>query len=462
MKFAKVWMAACVIVVTAQAAAQTIVVDTQHVLRTDSDRVVGINLNYIRDHDKNRESGARTLEAALKEMSPGCLRYPGGNKSNYHFWSRKFWTSPKPQAIWYGNMSNNLLDFDDYSKLVKAVGAQPYIVVACPSVEWSAKEKEKHIQNASTWVAYAKKNNYQVKYWEIGNENWNDCEISIEEVAARVIEFSKAMKLVDPTIKVGASGDTWDWRSKFIPEAAPHIDFVSMSTYNTWNWKSYDHYYTQKLDLVGGVGVAKRVIHRLPPEHRDRIEIVVAEMNSQDFSTDGWTPTNTIGHALVTFHTFGELLEDKKVPMAMLWTTRYLKEEQGSKSLFWGLGTKNEITPSGRAVAIWGNFVQDTMVSVTSDVTTIKVFASKSSKTNDLNVFIINKSPESVAKPFNLKIDSPVNYTHNQVYRFSGKDPNDLDPKWGEVVKATIKNNRVSGVSLPGVSITIISLNTGQ
>ncbi|EDM29455.1 hypothetical protein LNTAR_16933 [Lentisphaera araneosa HTCC2155] len=342
MKLAKLWMAAYLTLVTIQAIAQTIEVDTQQVLREGCDKVVGINLNYIRDHDKNRARGARKIRVALQDMKPGCLRYPGGNKSNYHFWSKAPWRSPKPQAIWYGNMSKNLLNFDEYMKLVKATGAHAYIVIACPSVKWSEEEKEKHLNNATSWVAYAKRKRYKVKYWEIGNENWNDRKIPIDEVATRVIEFSKAMKKIDPTIKIGASGDTWDWWSKFIPQAAPHIDFVSMSTYNTWNWKSYDYYYTNKLDLVGGIGVVKRITAQLPQEHKNRIEIVVAEMNSQDFSANGWASTNTLGHALVTFHTFGELLLEKRVAMAMLWTTRYLKEEDGSKSLFWGLGTKNE------------------------------------------------------------------------------------------------------------------------
>ena len=113
-------------------------------------------------------------------------------------------------------------------------------------------------------------------------------------MAAIVADFSRAMKAVDPTIQVGASG--WDgdaWWASFLPAAAPHIDFISLSLYNTWGWKSYDRFLRQpKPDLVGSVRNALAAIDRYVSEtDRSRLKVVVSETNSKDYSANGWLDT---------------------------------------------------------------------------------------------------------------------------------------------------------------------------
>jgi len=46
-----------------------LVVHSDCVLRTGADRFIGINLNYIRDHDKNRMRGARPIKDALRDRA---------------------------------------------------------------------------------------------------------------------------------------------------------------------------------------------------------------------------------------------------------------------------------------------------------------------------------------------------------------------------------------------------------
>ena len=64
---------------------EPIVVDTGKVLREHEENPLGINLNYIRDHDDNRADGAIPIEQAIREMGVRWLRYPGGEKSDWHF-----------------------------------------------------------------------------------------------------------------------------------------------------------------------------------------------------------------------------------------------------------------------------------------------------------------------------------------------------------------------------------------
>ena len=177
------------------------------VVRHDADRLFGINVNYIRDRDSNRPN-ARPLEAALDDMGARWLRFPGGEKSNYHLWSEPPYLHPAPISLgWYATPKGDRMDFDEFIRHVRATHSEPYVVVACSSEKQIGRTKPQQLEIAVAWVRYAKSKRYGVRYWEIGNENWNGNKATAVETAHTVVEFSRAMKAVDPSIFVGASGD---------------------------------------------------------------------------------------------------------------------------------------------------------------------------------------------------------------------------------------------------------------
>ena len=352
----------CLIVSSAHAE-DRVIVNPGVVLRTGADRVVGINLNYIRDHDENRQVGARPISDALKEMGCRWLRYPGGEKSDFHLWSTPPYQKPQPISLgWYKQPAGKRIDFDHYIELAKKVGATPYVVVAYDSEKRTGTTKDTFLENAVSLLQYANQiKKYGVQYWEIGNENWHNETGSAEELAEVVMEFSAAMKMVDPSIKIGASGSNQQWWTPFLQKAAPSIDFVSLSLYNAWEWGGYDYYPSHpENDLIRPVNQTLHAIDALPEEHRKRLRVIVAETNSKDYSQNGWTSENSIGHAVVTFDTLGRLILNDRVTSGMLWTTRWMSDEDAANSIWYGLDPKNNIMPSGRAVAIWGQFVYDT------------------------------------------------------------------------------------------------------
>ncbi|MCX7699037.1 MAG: discoidin domain-containing protein, partial [Candidatus Goldbacteria bacterium] len=66
-------------------------------------------------------------------------------------------------------------------------------------------------QMAAAWVRYANKiKNYNIKYWEIGNENGGQWEtggpLNMYDYTRRFIKFYEAMKAEDPTITIIAQG----------------------------------------------------------------------------------------------------------------------------------------------------------------------------------------------------------------------------------------------------------------
>ncbi len=437
-------------------------VDTAIVLRTGADKFIGINLNYIRDGDANRPDG-RPLVAALKDMGVRWLRFPGGEKSDFHLWSSEPpYNRPKPLALgWYGTAVGERMDFDQYMKCVRAVSAEPYLVVGYDSLERTKRTRAQWLENAVSWVRYANRTKkYGVKYWEIGNENWHNGTAKPDEMARIVTEFSRAMKAIDPTIQIGASGNNNTWWAAFLPLAAPALDFISMSLYNCWEWKNYRHFIEHPTEnTISDVTNALRAIDtHAPPADRSRLRVAVVETNSKDYSEGGWSDTNTLGHALVTFDTLGRVMAQPRVLNAMVWTTRWMKDTEAKASQWYALGAKNELMATGYALALWGKFVQADLVAVSGGSPTLTAYASRSADGRALRVWVLNRALEP-ANAVQLQIRSAVPYASRAtVHRLSGTGPDDAAPRWETPGSLRVTANAVAPFSCPPVSVTVLSL----
>lgn len=432
-------------------------VDSEHVLRNGADRWLGININYVRDHDANHPQG-RKLDHALKDLGVRWLRYPGGEKSNWYLWSNPPYERPEPVSLGnYVKFAGKRLDFDEFIASARAVGAEPYVVVGYNQT----RTKEQWIENAVTWVKYSNLvRKYGVKYWDIGNENWNNRTNDPAGTANIVAEFSRAMKAVDPSILIGSNGNNDGWWAKFLPGAAPYIDFISLSHYNTFGWKSYDYFPKHPAEsLVAGVRTALDAINRYaPPADRERLKVIVAETNSKDYSRpDPWPGDNTLGHALVAFETFGRVMREPRVLADMLWTTRWMNDNEALKSQWYALGKANEILPIGRAVALWGQFLQEKLIGVEGGTDMVSAYASRSADGKRLSIWVVNRGYEK-ADAVKLAVRSPVKFRKAEIHQFSGTGPNDSSPVWQQLPAAEVKRNSVKAPLCPGVSITVLSL----
>lgn len=458
-------MLTAILFTTARLGAQpdpvTLTVNTRHVVREGADRFVGINLNYLRDHDANRP-GARPLDTALAEMGTRWLRYPGGEKSNFYRWSEPPYTHPLPVSLgWYRGVKGQRMDFDQYVACTRKVGAEAYIVVGYSTEKASGLTETQWLESAAAWVRYANKvKKYGVRYWEIGNENWNSDKGTPEEMARIVTAFSRAMKAVDPTIKIGASGNSESWWKRFLPGAASSLDFLTLSVYNCWDWKGYEHFVSHPNEnTVRDVDVALAAIGRdAPAADRARLQVIVAETNSKDYSENGWPGTNTLGHTLVTFDTLGQIMARPNVLSAMVWTTRWVSDAEAAHSQWYGLGPTNALLPTGRAVALWGQFVQKKMVGVTGGNAQISGYASCSDDGKSLAIWIVNRSYQSV-NSLQVEIDSPRDFSVAGTYCLSGTGPEDASPNWGKAVKPSLQGKHLTGLTCPAVSVTVITLH---
>lgn len=439
----------------AQSLPDAITIDPSVILTDVSRHPIGIDINYLRDDDHNRPA-ARPLSSVLKEMGAGMLRYPGGEKSDWQFWSHAPWDRPDPQVNpgYVSDKGTDVLDFDEYMAYARSVGAEPYVVVGYDSFARTGKTKAQYLENAVEWVRYANVvRKYGVKYWEIGNENWNNRTGTAQELAQVVVEFSRAMKAVDPGIRVGASGNNSGWWAGLLPMAAKDMDFLVVSNYACYGWDSFaDYRDNPKIDLIGNAANAiSAITASAPASERARLVVVAAEANCA--YSNAWPNRNDLGHALVDIDMFGQMLLQEKIAYGMLWTTRWMDAEKPYEA-FYALGAENEIQPTGRAVAVWGNFLLDKMIAATR-TDRIITYASMNAATGGMNVFLLNK--DSTARKASVTISGREDYASVAVHRFTGTGDADTHPSWSSEGLVVFSGNK-SSVDLPGTSLTVLSL----
>jgi hypothetical protein len=428
------------------------VVHCRQVVRHDADMFFGVNLNYIRDRDSNRPQ-ARPLDAALRDLGARWLRFPGGEKSNYHLWSQPPYSKPAPKSLgWYATPQGDRMDFDEFMRHAAAARAEPFVVVGYESKERTGLTKRQWIEAAAAWVRYAKAKHYNVRYWEIGNENWAKRTVSPQDMARTVVEFSKAMKSADPSISVGASGENDRYWRDFLPIASSSLDFLTVSQYTGWAWGRYEHV-DDNPDLVDTARQAVEAISRYAmPNDRSRLRVIVAEANTKDYSDHGWSDANDLGHALVTFSTLGRLAKLPLVRATMVWTTRWMNDAEASQSPFYVLDAHNGLLPTGEAIRAWGAFIHSAFLSTEGGDAVNESFAARSEDGRQLTVWMINRgSTQAMAR---LSLDGPL-YRATSMSRFSGSSPTDRVPRWTDSPPPEVEAGKCEA-PLPPLSITVI------
>ncbi len=111
---------------------------------------------------------------------------------------------------------------DQWVQAIKAIGAQPLIIVPYSAVD--AANMVKHF-NKDT-------NNY-VQYWIVGNEP-DGAGISAATYSTNFNQDYDAMKAIDPTIKIGGGATAWDdapFLQTFLQQSGGRIDFVDFHGY---------------------------------------------------------------------------------------------------------------------------------------------------------------------------------------------------------------------------------------
>ena len=425
-------------------AAETIRVDTGDVIRTIEKSPLGINFNYMRDDDANTpDPDAPRLRDVLKDMGVKWVRYPGGEKSDHHRFALPPYDKPAPvvKGTRHGEYTNelegyDLFDFDEFVEAAREMDAEPIVVVAYDSVEFSRTELDEFIEHAVAWVRYANiTKKYNIRYWEIGNENWHPKSKNPMGKRSRdILKIAKAMRAVDPSIKLGSSGVD----GNIVGDV---LDFV---TYSNYAGMTIDKYRKAAKPVFSRLWKNVPHLQNMPLAGK---EIFAVEFNAVEF-TEPQAWNHDVTHCIELFDMMGQILSDARIDCAMIWGTRWMEEDH-SAYIWYTIDQNNALTPIGYIYSMWSKNLKPNMVQATGPEQT-RCFAMHDPKTGELSVMVVNQSEEAQT----VQIDSGKSFKTAKHQVFSGKNPDDI---WGTLTEKSSKVGKGTEFVLPPASANVIT-----
>ena len=172
--------------------------------------------------------------AGMKQVPASVIRFPGGCFASTYRWRDGIGdrdSRPVDFGHWWSFPMLNDLGTVEFLTMCQAIGSEPMLCV--PIMFDDA-------YNAADWVAFCNTDGHplhgkagiprapmQVKYWELDNETYR--RMDAITYAHRCVEFSRAMKKVDPEIKI-IMDCYWVYHralKEMIEIAGPDIDLVN-------------------------------------------------------------------------------------------------------------------------------------------------------------------------------------------------------------------------------------------
>jgi alpha-N-arabinofuranosidase len=197
------------------------------------------------------KDGYRTdVMDVVKKLGVTILRYPGGNFSSGYNWTDGI--GPKDQRpvrveLAWNALESNRFGTDEFLRYCERIGAEPYICIngGLGTVDDARRWVEYANEPRHTyWADQRRKNGreapYRVKYWGLGNEidgPWQLGHKNAEDYVKFAQEAAKAMRLVDGSIKLVASGssnygaDWLGWNRTVVNGLRNDIDYIALHTY---------------------------------------------------------------------------------------------------------------------------------------------------------------------------------------------------------------------------------------
>jgi alpha-N-arabinofuranosidase len=190
--------------------------------------------------------GVRNEQLDLyRKWKPTVLRFFGGCFSDLPAgrWEHSIGDidqRPSPNFDWVSAYQRIDFGTDEYMAFCREVGAVPQLTVGFGNgtPEDAAAWVEYCNGDSSTYYGSLRAKNghaspYKVKYWEVGNEQYGDWEVghtTAVKYAERYIDYYRAMKKIDSTIKIMINGDLWGfkWNDTIIKVAGDYIDIFSL------------------------------------------------------------------------------------------------------------------------------------------------------------------------------------------------------------------------------------------
>lgn len=203
--------------------------------------------------DYDRDDWRKDFVDTTKDLAPGAMRF-GGLFSRHYKWregvgpvSRR----PMMRNYFWGGKETNRVGTHEFVDFCRRVGAEPFYCVNFASdgekrfLSTPEGNRTGDAREAADWVSYAndpdnreRKQNgvpepYNLKVWQLGNEtSYGNRTFTLDQSVAATLDFAKAMRQRDPSLKLIGWGDHGAgnvlWASELLKRAGDQIDMVAM------------------------------------------------------------------------------------------------------------------------------------------------------------------------------------------------------------------------------------------
>lgn len=312
--------------------------------------------------DAERDIPRSDTKAAVEAMGVRALRYPGGCFSDTYHWrdgvgpkserplvKETFWTTVPQRLGGFGTSSTfastpddigkligppepNLLGTDEFLRYCLDVDAEPFLVV---NLGTGTPEE------AADWVRYCNVDRIAprpVTWWSIGNETWGTHEFAHskpEVYGRRVVEYARAMRAVDPTIKLVAvglpvhdsGGVMFDedgggmapipakvWNRGVLEQCADDIDLLSIH----WYFPGMIERPLQTSDDLRQLNTSPQLLDEVFSDTERFVDDLVGPDRRIDLSFDEWNRMVMFDDHLATNHPLGNAVFFAGVYNAMI------------------------------------------------------------------------------------------------------------------------------------------------
>jgi alpha-N-arabinofuranosidase len=303
---------------------------------------------------------------------------------------------------------------------------------------------------------------YGVKWWGIGNEmygKWQLGHMTLEHYAQKHNLFARAMRKVDPSIKLVAVGDTGKWSRGMLGNCADYTDLISEHFYRGEKESVIEHVW-QTVDAIR----SKVEAHH---SYREKIE----SLKGKDIriALDEWN----YWHRPYVYE-YGELGCRYTLKDALGIATGLHEMIRNSDMIFMAnyaqtvnvIGciktTKTEaaFATTGLALKLYRNHFGTIPVEVTGNVKPLDVVAAWTENRKAITIGLVNPTAHKYEIAMDIKDARPAR--RGRLWQIAGSDPMAYNEP-GKEPKVVIKEKRLHGaldkLSMPPFSISLYKLS---
>jgi hypothetical protein len=374
-------LASCLLLVSCSSLAQQsrIEIDGGNIVRPINPWLYGINTArwdeslFPGPTEEMLMTADRDAIEKIKASGITLLKYPGGNDADHYVWN---------------SSANNATEMntDEYIALCREVGAEPFITV----------NFNESPDLAAEWVRYCNiVRGYNVKLWEVGDEQWGTWargHAPPEEYAKKYISFVKAMRAVDPTIKVATNVPLGlhpeNWAERVLKAAGEYVDMLTYTFFPQPSGKENDD------SLLTSVGKFRSLVTTL----REDVERAVGPQKTSSllFINVGY---NSVSHspgpqtlqminAVWTADMLGTMAE-LRTDIACFWALHNFYPPRGGDYGYISSEGSNTPRNSYYVFPMFSKHLKGNLIATSSSNVSVSAYASRFGKA--LSLILVNK-----------------------------------------------------------------------